>query len=598
MTKPITQNTKLIKVRLVIVWLILIAGMFGLIYRLYKLQIIGVINSKDNKTHDLAAEALRQRQYELTPYIPRRPIIDRYNNTLAMDRIVYTLYVHPKLFKHKPLEVAQALQTVFTDQKIDQLLKIFREKETGILLRRNLSESEARQIRLLKIPKQTEDGEIIQTPVDGLDLVSKNTRFYPQENTVSDVIGYVQLDSRKGQAGIESSQEKLLAKEAQVIRLIRDGQGNLMPLSHQEEIFENFDDLKLQLTLALPLQRAARTALQDQLKEAEAKRGAVIVMDVHDGSILTMVSEPSYDPNNYSQFDISLFKNWAISDLYEPGSTFKPINMALAFEAGVIDDNTTVNDTGKTMVDGWPILNHDFGEKGARGMLNLGQILQYSSNIGMIRIMERINSATYYEKLKNLGLEQITGIDLPGEVAGKLKDKKVFTRGNIEAATASFGQGFSVTPLKILQLQAAIANGGKLVTPHVVQGLVDPKGKYQWQPELKTKQIFPPHIARKVLQLMETVVTDGSGQVAQVKGYRIAGKTGTAQKASPTGGYLANAKITSFVAIVPVDKPRYAMIVVVDEPKKPHSFGSTVAAPIAQKVLNSLLFQEKIPPSN
>ncbi len=586
MPKQIANENK-VKLRLLLVWLILILGMFGLISRLYKLQVIGVIGK--NEQHELAEEALKQRQYNLNPYIPRRPIIDRYNNTLALDRIVNTLYVHPIQFKHQKLEIAQALQTVLTEQKIDELLKKFDLKNTGVMIEDNLSESEANQIRSLRINK---------TPIDGLDLVNKYARFYPQENTVSDVIGYVQLDSRKGQAGLESSQEKLLARDPKVIQLIRDGKGNLIPLSNQQEIFWNFDDLKLQLTIALPLQRAARDALQEQMKEVDALRGAVIVMDVHDGSILAMVSEPSYDPNNYSQFDISLFKNWAISDLYEPGSTFKPINIALAFEAGVIDDNTSIIDTGKTMVDGWPILNHDFGEKGAHGNINLGQILQYSSNIGMIKIIERIKPSTYYEQLKKLGLEQITGIDLPGEVAGKLKDKNVFTRANIESATASFGQGFSVTPLKILQLQAAIANGGKLVTPHVVKGLIDPKGKYHWQPELKTKQVFAPKIAHKVLKLMETVVTEGSGQSAQVEGYRIAGKTGTAQKASPRGGYLPNAKITSFVAIVPVDNPRYAMIVVVDEPKKPYSFGSTVAAPIAQKVLNSLLFQEKIPPSN
>jgi cell division protein FtsI (penicillin-binding protein 3) len=591
MNKQITnrkKNETNLGLRLILVWLILVAGMFGLGYRLYQLQIIGVIGK--DKQHNLAEEASLQRQISLEPYSPRRPIIDRHGNTFAIDRIVYTLYIQPKRFNHDhdQLKIAQELGKVITEFTTEDLLKKFQQKESRILITSNLSESQASEIRSLTINQKL---------IEGIELVSRYSRFYPQEKTVSDVIGYVQFDTRKGQAGVENSQDKLLVRDPKVVQLIRDGKGNLMPFNHQQEIFWNFDDLSLQLTLALPLQRDARKALQAQMKESEALRGAVVVMDVHDGAILAMVSEPSYDPNNYPQFDVSLFKNWAISDLYEPGSTFKPINMAIAWEAGVIDDNTIINDTGKISVDGWPILNHDFGEKGARGNINLAQILQYSSNIGMIRIMEKMKSSSYYDKLKSLGIEETTGIDLPGEVGGKLKEKSIFTRGQIEVATASFGQGFSLTPLKILQLQAAIANGGKLVTPHVVQGLVDSKGKYHWQPQLKTKQVFSAKTTQKVLKLMESVVQGGSGQNAQVEGYRIAGKTGTSQKASPTGGYLPNAKITSFVAIVPVDQPRYVMLVVVDEPKKPLSFGSTVAAPIAQKVLNSLLFQEKIPPS-
>ncbi len=569
--------------RLVLIWLILMSSIVGLGYRLYKLQIIGKID-----THNLAQEALTQRQHKLRPYLPRRPIIDRHNNTLATDRFVSTLYAHPKLFKHRKLEIAQALNTVFTEQKIEELLQKFTLQESGIRIKDNLSESQAEQIKSLKINEKA---------VEGLELVSKYARFYPQEKTVSDVIGYVQVDSRKGQAGIENSQEKLLARDPKVIQLIRDGNGNLIPLAHQQEMFGNFDDLKLQLTISLPLQRVARNALKEQMKEFQALRGSVIAMDINDGSIIAMVSEPSYDPNNYSKFDVSLFKNWAISDLYEPGSTFKPINMAIAFEEGVIDDKTTIYDAGKITIDKSTIFNHDYHDKGPHGNINLAQILQYSSNIGMISIMSRIKSSAYYDRLKNIGIEDLTGIDLPGEVEGRIKDKSIFTAGNIERATASFGQGFSVTPIKILQLQAAIANGGKLVTPHVVKGLVDSKGIFTWQPQFKNKQIFSPKTTDKVLKLMETVVTDGSGEKSQITGYRIAGKTGTSQKASPYGGYLPKAKITSFVAIVPVESPRYVVIVVVDEPKKPYSFGSTVAAPVAKKVLDALIVEEKIPPS-
>ena len=191
-------------------------------------------------------------------------------------------------------------------------------------------------------------------------------------------------------------------------------------------------------------------------------------------------------------------------------------------------------------------------------------------------------------------------MDLPFEASSQIKSQKQFVSSPIESATASFGQGFSLTPMQLVQLHGALANGGKLVTPHIVRGLFDAQGQSHWQPSLPApRQIFSPQTAQTVLEMMETVVTQGSGKVAQIAGYRIAGKTGTAEKASEKGGYDASAKITSFIATFPVDAPKYVVLAVVDEPSKKGAIlrGSTTAAPIVKSVIDALISMERMPPS-
>lgn len=591
-----TSQTNSYIFRAILVWGILVLGILGLAARLFYLQIIDPVVTFEQAPEgkSLTQIAKDQQTAKLDVYIPRRQIVDRANNVLATDRITYTLYVHPYLFKRNSTpvpakKVARDLAAILEKQTPEELEKIFGKRRWGIRLAENLPESVKAKITALKI--------------DGLDLRQQYSRFYPHQEMAAEVTGYINRDStRRPQAGVEFTQHQLLERPPVQWEMKRSYSNN-EPIFHPGELERsqrlfNFDDLRLQLTIDLRLQQMARQALKQQMQKYEAKRGAVIVMNVRDGAIAALVSEPTYDPNKYFENNnFELFKNWAITDLYEPGSTFKPINLALALDANVITPQDVINDTGKIKIKDATVKNHDFDTKGARGELTLAEILQYSSNVGMIEIMNRLDPARYYQLLQKLGIEEDLEFDIPGYTPGRLKDEVEFVVRPIEPATASFGQGFSLTPLKLIQLHAAIANQGKLVVPHVVSGLADYNGFLHYSLPTSSQQIFTPKTALAVSNMMETVVEEGSGIAAKISGYRIAGKTGTSQKANTEGGYDDSAKITSFVATFPAQSPRYAILAVVDEPQGEHTYGSTVAAPVVGSVIKNIIAIEGIPPS-
>ena len=564
------KRTTLPQLRLLLVWGVLVGAMIGLGLKLYQLQIV--------QAPELQKKARSQQTVNLKPYMPRRSIIDSQGNVLATDHLAYILYVHPIQFKITEKEVAAQVSLILEDKTPQQLIELFKKRSTGILIARGLTEGQAARIKKLRL--------------DGVELNASYTRFYPQEKTVSEVIGYIDSE-RNGQAGIERSKEKLLERDLLNLYVRRTALGEIVPAFLPQGLLKS-NDLRVQLTLDIRIQRVARIALQQQLNKFNAKRGAVIIMDSIDGSLISLVCEPTFDPNEYYKSRMELFKNWTVTDLYEPGSTFKPINVALALTAGVIQPNTIIYDSGAVQVDGWNIYN---ATRTANGAINIAKILQTSSNVAMVHMMRRLSRKDYYQRLRKLQISQKTGIDLPGEVNGYLKSEEIFTKRGIESATASFGQGLSLTPIKLVQLHGALANGGKLVTPHLVRGLVDVDSHLHWKPEHEVTQIMSPHVSQQVVEMMETVVTDGSGKASRISGYRIGGKTGTAQKAGSTGGYLPNAKITSFVAILPVDNPRYVVFAIVDEPQGVNTYGSTVAAPIAKKVIEALISLKGIPPS-
>ncbi|MGB3405331.1 MAG: penicillin-binding protein 2 [Microcoleaceae cyanobacterium] len=554
-------------------------GMAGLAVNLFRLQI--------SQGQILKQRAQYQQSVHSLPFVPRRPISDADGNILAIDRLVYTLYAHPHLFKYSDADIAEQLAPMLlredlTTPTATELLEQFNQAESGIKVAEFLTEEVTNRIKNLRI--------------DGLEFTPHRQRLYPQEEIAADIIGYVNGEG-KGQAGVEFSQQELLERSMSALQLKRAVDGTWVP-DQLATGFVQLDDLELRLTINTRLQRVVRSILNKHVKRHGAKRGTVIVLDAKDGSIVSLVNSPSYDPNEYYKFDIERFKNWALSDLYEPGSTFKPINIALALEAGVIKPDDYIYDEGRIYMGKWVLENADYSYAGPYGTISMTDVIKYSSNVSMIRIMQKLEPEVYYEGLKRLGLDEMMEVDLPFEVSSNLKSRRQFIYVPVEAATTSFGQGFSITPLKLAQLHGILANGGKLVTPHVVQGLYNSNGQSYWEPPLpEPRQVFSEETTQAVLEMMETVVDDGTGTAAQIPGYRIAGKTGTAQKADAYGGYSDSAKITSFVGILSVNQPRYVVLAAIDEPRTRNASGGKVAAPIVKEVMEELISAKRIPPS-
>ncbi|WP_373547166.1 peptidoglycan D,D-transpeptidase FtsI family protein [Chamaesiphon sp.] len=600
-SSTLVRNTKH---RLAGIWLVLGLGTFGLVLRLFWLQIIDAPR--------LQRIARERQSITVTPFVPRRTIVDRANNQVAIDRPSYTIYAHPIKFGEvlfgkglprngnrvgiTPLDMAQRLAPILECSPQD-LLKKFQQRKTGVRIGSDLGEDVKSRIKALKL----EGIDIVQGELD-------YTRSYPQGDMMAEVLGYLDWE-HKAQSGVESSQSLLLERKLTRYQLTKTGKGKILP-DRVTPDYLHTDDLQLGLTVDLRLQRAARKALVDKMKEWNTRRGTVIVMDADTGALRSLVVEPTYDPNhydkavqNYSKIvgkerAPTLLQNSAVSDLYEPGSTFKPIAVAIALENKVIAPNTTFYDDGIVTVGKYNIRNSD---KKGNGEISIAQILQHSSNVGMVKMMQRLKPDVYYNWLQHIGLGQKSGIDLPLEGRGEIRSRKEFIASPIYPANAAFGQGFSLTPIQLVTLIGSIANGGRLVTPHVVEGLFDSTGVRKDKPALpEPRQIFSATNAQAVLEMMETVVTTGSGVKAQIPGYRIAGKTGTSQKAVRGGYGQDDKKITSFVGILPVNgQHRYVVFAAVDEPKgKEKAFGSNVAAPIVKSVMESLILLDGIPPSD
>jgi cell division protein FtsI (penicillin-binding protein 3) len=328
------------------------------------------------------------------------------------------------------------------------------------------------------------------------------------------------------------------------------------------------------------------------VKKWNAKRAAALVMDVRNGEMLALASYPTYDPNQFWKFDPGLFREWSVQDLYEPGSTFKPINLAIALQEKAIDPNGHVYDSGQLSIGGWPIFN---ANRQGNGQIDFATVLEVSSNVGMVNAMAQVKRDRFWHWLHTIGIDSRPDTDLPGAVAGQLKSRGLFTGHAIEPAVAAFGQGFSLTPLKLVQLHAMLANGGRLVSPHITRGLRSGDA-LAGTPTAAGLQLLDPEVTRTVMGWMEKTVARSDSLGIKVPGYRIGGKTGTAQKAD-RGVYIPGALITSFVGHLPIEDPRYVVLVVVDEPKGGNTYGSTVAAPVARQIIDALLVLEKIPPS-
>ena len=556
--------------RFKITYIFCLTIIFGLFGRLVNLQVFSA--------SDLKRKAIITQSSKTSSLKSRRSIVDRNNRMIAYDRPRYKLWAHPRYFRF-PGDSKNQFRTIeevvkkispILDIKKELLIEKFDKKIIGVELHDQISESKAKRIKDLQI--------------SGIDLFKYSQRYYPQGELFSNVVGFIN-DDNKGSAGLELHLDHKIQVFNKSNLVKRGGDGTPLPdISGPRDFISDYKSLGL--TLDSKLQKASFKALSKQVTQWKAKKGFAIVMDVNNGEILSLASVPSYDPNKFWSYDSGVFKGWYSQDLFEPGSTFKPINLALALDEKVIEKDGFVQDSGSVNVGGWTLSNWD---KKGNGYIDYPKVLQVSSNVAMVKIMQNLSPSIYWDLLNNLGINKNLETDIFESTAGQLKRKDLFINQSIEPAVASFGKGFSISPLKLAQLHAALANGGFEVTPHVTSTF---KERVNKNPK---KQFFSPDVSKIVLEWMESVVDKGSGSGAKIEGYRIAGKTGTSQKA--INGSYTSKKVCSFVATLPVNDPKFAVLVVVDEPSKSYAYGSTVAVPVAKEIIESLIVIEKIPPN-
>ena len=413
------------------------------------------------------------------------------------------------------------------------------------------------------------------------------TREYPTGSLAASLIGFTNA-SGIGAAGLETSLQSQLAGKNGSYKYV-NGDGAIIPGS-QQFITQAKAGSDIRLTIDRDVQWVAQSAIAEAVKSSGAASGTVIVMDPKTGAILAQASAPSFDPSKPKTETTNNIRNPAVQDVYEPGSTGKIITVAAALE-----ENKTTPETVYTIPNEYKVAGRPFKDdiNHATEHLTTAGILAVSSNIGAIQIGQSIPHQTFYDYLKKFGIGQSTGSNLPGESIGILHPVSAWSDSS--APTMSFGQGYSVTAMQATDVFAAIANDGLRVTPNVVAGEIDSSGHYTPSSPSQTVQVVSVDTARKVRTMLQGVVSEaGTAPAAQIPGYKVAGKTGTAMRSDPTCGCYRG-YTASFIGMAPADAPRYVVSVVVQNPTKQH-FGGVVAAPVFKKVMSFVLQAKQIPP--
>lgn len=416
--------------------------------------------------------------------------------------------------------------------------------------------------------------------LDGVYLVKESKRSYPYDTYLAHTLGFVGVDNQ-GLSGIELIYDKYLTGEDGAIKYYSDAKGNRLKLN---EVYEQPQDgMNITLTINNEIQSSLERELDNAVTKYDPDRAIGIVMDPNNGEILAMSARPNFSPSNYQNYSLEeINRNLPIWATYEPGSTFKIITLAAALEEGKVDlDKDTYNDSGSIKVENATLHCWKHGGHGHETFL---QVVENSCNPGFVVLGQRLGKNKLFEYIDKFGFGKKTGIDLNGEGTGIIFDlNKV---GPVELATTAFGQGVSVTPIQQITAVSAAINGGKLYKPYIVKSINEPETNTVIQENKKTlvRQVISEKTSAEVKRALESVVANGSGRTAYIDGYRVGGKTGTAQKVE-NGHYLDNNYILSFIGFLPADDPQVVVYVAVDNPKGTVQYGGTTVGPIAKAVL-------------
>lgn len=543
---------------------LLLAGFGVILFRLVSLQVL--------QAAELTARADRQHQKSVTVEGARGTVTDRHGKVFAMNVEVPSIFGVPTSLD-SPANAARSLSPVLHIRR-EEIEKKLRQDRHFVWLARKVEPEQGRRLEQLSI--------------DGIGMVMEGRRFYPKGPLLAHVLGFVGMDG-VGLEGLERRYESQLHGEKRLTILQRDALGRtVFPKDLREQVPATGQALTL--TIDEVIQYIAEKELEEAVDHARAKSGTIIVMEPRTGAILAMAVSPRFDPNAVASLTADRWRNRALTDTYEPGSTMKVVVAAAALEERVMMPGSMLfGENGRMTIANTTIHDHE-----KLGWMTFAQMIQKSSNIGAAKTGMLVGDQRLYRYLQAFGFGQRTDIDLPGEVSGLLKAPREWGRRSL--ASISMGQEVGVTPLQMITAVSAIANDGVLMKPYVVAEVRDQKGQRMKEilPQVK-RRVVSPATAHTLTTIMEGVVSSGTGTKAAIPGFRVAGKTGTAQKVDPrTGTYSLALSIGSFVGFVPADAPRLTIIVVIDEPQG-EAWGGVVAAPVFRRVGEQVLTYLGVP---
>ena len=557
---PTTQDIHPVcKMRSGIVCLCLIFGFVLIGCRLFYLQVL--------QSDAGAYQVQRQHQKSVMVQPDRGVIVDRHGHPLALNIDVPSVYVNSRSLKN-PRQTAQALAPVLK-MSVAQLRKIFQRKQPHVLVKRHIPEEMAKQLVALAIP--------------GVEVPRRPHRFYPKGALGSHVLGFAG-DDNQGLEGIEFQYESYLRGEKNLVRYQRDAKGGIISSLYNQDSTGLQAGYHVTLSIDEVIQFIAEDELAKAVRQSRAKSGSILIMDPMTGSILAWALYPTFDPNHFRKLSAKDWRNRAVTDPYEPGSTLKVVFAAAALEERVMEPDTLIyGGDGQMSVAGTIV--HDPAKS---SWMTFSEALVRSSNVGAIKVAVQLGRSRVFAYLKAFGFGEKTGIDLSGESPGILHHPDTWSGRSL--SSLALGQEIAVTPIQMVTAMSVVANGGWLMTPGVVSSVLDGHGQavLTKDPQPRRRPISS-QTARRMSHILEAAVETGTGKGAKLVGYRVAGKTGTSQKIDQkTGTYSSSDVIASFVGFVPADQPCLTMLVVIDEPEI-GKWGGKTAAPVFGKVAKRVL---------
>ncbi len=524
----------------------------------------------------LSERAANQYEKALVTIGKRGQIYDRNHHEMAVSIETTSLAAYPARMQAKKSAARSLARILNLDRRM--LEKKFNSQSAFVWIKRQATPKELNEIRALNL--------------EGIDFIPAYSRFYPNKTLAAQVLGFTGVDGH-GLEGVEYYYDKMLRGQENSRVILKDALGRGFAKEQTaEQILSAADNAKnIVLTIDRAIQFITENALEQAVTEYSAESGMAIVMDPDTGAVLAMANIPLFNPNTFGQFPRESWRNRSITDPFEPGSTMKIFSAAAALESG----NCTPNSIFYCENGRYRIGSNVIHDTHPRGWLSLQQIIKYSSNIGVVKIIEAVGPDTLHRTLTDFGFGKKTRLDCPGETAGILSSPKRWTR--IDTGTISFGQGISVSALQLVTAASAIANGGDLMQPYILAAVSDHNGGIIERTEPRVvRTAVSPKTAGIVKRIMKTVITEGgTGINAALDGYTVSGKTGTAQKIDDTGKYARGKYVSSFLGFAPADKPEVVILVIIDEPEGSH-YGGTVAAPAFKKIAHETLNYLNIPP--